>query len=248
MTLSKTIQWACLGTILDIFTDVRDNRRICTTLSPLKYLWRSLTMKQELHPNISTLARWGPFYFNGLTGTRAWVRNHIQPIVWNALTQPCNNFNSGSRKSLLTRYGWIVTSHCFRCRFSSNQIQIQKAFIQENTQTYVDQSWDRNPWGFICLIMLITQQRDPCSFCSQSYKRYFISMRWHGLLISFVVEERERSFEWDSLMAADDLAIGYRTWGSMMLPAVFSGYSYCWPWLFLEWMNTCRLTMPTFGW
>ena len=33
------------------------------------------------------------------------------------------------------------------------QIQIQKAFIQENTQTYVDQSWDWNPWGFICLII-----------------------------------------------------------------------------------------------
>ena len=33
------------------------------------------------------------------------------------------------------------------------QIQIQKAFIQENTQTYVDQAWDWNPWGFICLII-----------------------------------------------------------------------------------------------
>ena len=33
------------------------------------------------------------------------------------------------------------------------QIQIQNAFIQENTQTYVDQSWDWNPWGFICLII-----------------------------------------------------------------------------------------------
>ena len=33
------------------------------------------------------------------------------------------------------------------------QIQIQKAFIQENTQTHVDQSWDWNPWGFICLII-----------------------------------------------------------------------------------------------
>ena len=36
---------------------------------------------------------------------------------------------------------------------NSNKIQIQKPFIQENTQTYVEQSWDWNPWGFIRLII-----------------------------------------------------------------------------------------------
>ena len=49
---------------------------------------------------IITVSCWGPFFWHGLPGIRAWVCNYINSFTWGVITHPWSNFNVSLRISV----------------------------------------------------------------------------------------------------------------------------------------------------
>ena len=53
-----------------------------------------------------------------------------------------------------------------------------KIFYWKNTQTYIQQSWDWNPWGFICLI--ISWLSLHCKYSNLCWKSWLVQVHWNN--------------------------------------------------------------------